>query len=60
FASENGPRFYGLPLNEERITLVREPQPVPDRISAGGTEIVPFHAGATLGWHFAGADNNLD
>lgn len=50
FASENGPRFYGLPLNEERITLVREAQSVPDRISAGGTEIVPFHAGATLAW----------
>jgi dihydroorotase len=55
FASENGPRFYGLPLNEERITLHRERQAVPARISAGGTEIVPFHAGATLGWRIAGA-----
>lgn len=54
FASENGPRFYGLPLNEERITLAREPQTVLDRISAGGTEIVPFHAGASLGWRIAG------
>lgn len=50
FASENGPRFYGLPLNEERITLEREDQSVPTRISAGGTEIVPFHAGVSLGW----------
>lgn len=55
FASENGPRFYGLPLNEERITLVREAQDVPARISAGGTEIVPFHAGATLGWRLSSA-----
>jgi len=54
FASEHGARFYGLPLNEERITLMREPQSVPERISAGGTEIVPFHAGATLGWRLAG------
>ncbi len=54
FASENGPRFYGLPLNEDRITLAREPQSVPERISAGGTEIVPFHAGASLSWRFAG------
>ncbi|ANP47405.1 dihydroorotase [Candidatus Viadribacter manganicus] len=53
FASENGPRFYGLPPNEERITLVREAQAVSERISAGGTEIVPFHAGATLGWRLA-------
>jgi dihydroorotase len=55
FASENGPRFYGLPLNEERITLTRDVQSVPERISAGGTEIVPFHAGAQLAWRFAGA-----
>lgn len=55
FASEHGPRFYGLSLNEARITLVREPQTVPARISAGGTEIVPFHAGATLGWRLASA-----
>ena len=54
FASENGPRFYGLPLNEGRITLRREAQSVPARISAGGTEIVPFHAGASLAWRFAG------
>jgi len=55
FASENGPRFYGLPLNEERITLERVSQTVPARISAGGAEIVPFHAGASLGWRFAGS-----
>jgi len=55
FASENGPRFYGLALNEERITLTREAQSVPARISAGGTEIVPFHAGASLAWRVAGA-----
>ena len=53
FASENGPRFYGLPLNEERITLERVSQAVPERISAAGTEIVPFHAGATLSWRLA-------
>lgn len=55
FASENGPRFYGLPLNEERITLTRDAQSIPERISAGGTEIVPFHAGGALSWRFAGA-----
>jgi dihydroorotase len=55
FASENGPRFYGLSPNEERITLEREAQSVPARISAGGTEFVPFQAGATLGWRFTGS-----
>lgn len=53
FASENGPRFYGLALNEERITLEREPQSVPARIAAGGADIVPFHAGASLGWRIS-------
>ena len=54
FASENGPRFYGLPLNEDRITLERVSHSVPARISAADTEIVPFHAGATLAWRLAG------
>ncbi|MEP6866947.1 MAG: dihydroorotase [Novosphingobium sp.] len=50
FASEHGPRFYGLPLNEGTVTLERTECAVPDSIDAGGTPIVPFHAGATLGW----------
>lgn len=53
FASENGPKFYGLPLNEERITLERGEVAVPERVDANGTPIVPFHAGATLGWRLA-------
>ncbi|MBC2776604.1 dihydroorotase [Parasphingopyxis marina] len=50
FASEHGPRFYGLPLNEATLTLRREPVDVPERLSAAGADIVPFHAGETLGW----------
>ena len=55
FASENGPRFYGLPLNEERVVLEREETKVPDALRAAGTRVVPFHAGEILGWRFAGA-----
>jgi dihydroorotase len=51
FASENGARFYGLPLNEGTVTLVREPVEVPGRIG----DVVPFHAGETLGWRMVGA-----
>ena len=54
FASEHGPRFYGLPLNGDTITLERGKARVPDAIEAGGTEIVPFHAGETLGWTLRG------
>jgi dihydroorotase len=54
FASVNGPRFYGLPLNPGMVTLRREANPVPDRIDASGMPIVPFHAGETLAWRFVG------
>jgi dihydroorotase len=50
FASENGPAFYGLSLNEGTITLERRQADVPDRIACGDTAIVPFHAGETLAW----------
>ena len=54
FASLNGPRFYRLPANEATITLVRAETRVPDVLDIGGTMIVPFHAGETLGWSLAG------
>lgn len=50
FASEHGPRFYGLPLNEDSITLERSNVVVPEKIEAAGSLLVPFHAGQTLGW----------
>ena len=53
FASENGPRFYGLPLNDGTITLERGEVTVPERIESNGIELVPFHAGETLGWKLA-------
>ncbi|HVM21810.1 MAG TPA: dihydroorotase [Sphingomicrobium sp.] len=46
FASEHGPRFYRLPLNEGTITLERTQTVVPNE-AAG---LVPFHAGETLRW----------
>lgn len=54
FASENGPRFYGLPLNEGTVTLERTEVQVPEKIVSEGIELVPFHAGETLGWKFLG------
>ena len=50
FASEHGPRFYGLPVNEEKITLVREEWTVPERLTFGGEELVPLRAGGTIPW----------
>lgn len=54
FASENGPRFYGLPLNEGRLTLERKPMEVPKEIVSGDVDLVPFPAGKSLPWSLAG------
>lgn len=53
FASLHGPAFYGLPVNEESVTLERADVKVPDAVPAGGSEVVPFHAGQVLGWRIA-------
>ena len=50
FASLNGPRFYGLPVNDETVTLTRSPSTVPASIQFGSDEIRPFRAGETIGW----------
>jgi dihydroorotase len=50
FASEFGPRFYGLPLNDGQITLERRDQLVPQRLGQGEQALVPFHAGELLEW----------
>lgn len=54
FASLHGPAFYGLPVNERRIVLARTAHVVPDALPAADTRLVPFMAGRTLGWRFAG------
>jgi dihydroorotase len=58
FASLHGPAFYGLPLNEGTITLVRDSHTVPPRLHGQGeggaaTDLVPFHAGQVLQWRLA-------
>jgi dihydroorotase len=50
FASLHGPAFYGLPVNSDTITLERADNIVPETLDLAGEEIVPFHAGQTLGW----------
>jgi dihydroorotase len=54
FASLNGPRFYGLPANERRITLRRGTSRIPARIAAGDSELVPFLAGEETRWILEG------
>lgn len=52
FASEHGPNFYGLPLNEGTVTLTREEVTVPETMGEADIRLVPYHAGETLRWRF--------
>jgi dihydroorotase len=54
FASEFGPRFYGLPLNEEQVLLERKPWQVPETIGDAALSVRPYHAGEQLAWRFRG------
>jgi dihydroorotase len=50
FASVFGAQFYGLPLNNRNITLVREEWRVPERLAFGADDLVPLRAGETIPW----------
>ena len=51
FASLNGPAFYRLPANEERVTYVERPSKVIDSITVPGEgEIVCLFAGEPVEW----------
>lgn len=53
FASKNGARFYGLPENTRTITLVKQPQRVPDSVAFGDSVVVPMCAGEEIAWSVA-------
>lgn len=55
FASENGARFYGLPLNQGQVTLNQQEWQVPDGVEADGSWVVPFAAGEVLRWRMVDA-----
>jgi dihydroorotase len=50
FASIHGPLFYGLPKNDDTITLVRETWAVPTDLPYGADRLVPLRAGGTVSW----------
>jgi dihydroorotase len=50
FASRNGPAFYGLPLNTDTITLVREEWTAPTSLPFGELSVIPLRAGEKLRW----------
>jgi len=50
FCSLNGPRFYGLPVNEGYVELVREEELVPESIALSDDTLIPFLAGERVNW----------
>lgn len=54
FASEHGPRFYGMPLNTERVVLERKDWVVPEVLGEGELAIKPYCGGQTMNWRFRG------
>ncbi len=50
FCALHGAAFYRLPVNTERVRLVREPWTVPDSYPLGDGKVIPLRAGAALNW----------
>lgn len=55
FASHHGPDFYGLPRNQQRITLTDEAWRVPESQPFGEGELIPMRAGETVKWKLVAA-----
>lgn len=53
FASFYGPRFYGLPVNTEKISLVRDSWQMEESFQFGSNTVIPVRAGETLHWRLA-------
>jgi len=50
FASINGPTFYKLPINTDKITLIKKEWQVPATMSFGNDKVVPVKANETVNW----------
>jgi dihydroorotase len=50
FASLNGPKFYGLPPNPDKVTLRKESWTLPETVPFGEAELKPLRGGETLPW----------
>jgi dihydroorotase len=54
FASFHGPDFYGLPRNQDQITIERSPWHIPEELPVGEFTVVPLDAGQQLQWKLIG------
>jgi len=54
FASFHGPDFYGLPRNQDQITIEHSPWKIPEELPMAESTVVPLDAGQLLQWKFVG------
>ncbi|TEW55333.1 dihydroorotase [Psychromonas sp. RZ22] len=50
FTSFNGPDFYGLPRNEDTVTIEKTSWPVPATLTFGNDVVVPIKANESITW----------
>lgn len=50
FASFHGADFYGLPRNQDTITLMKQNWNVPAQLEFAGEALIPLRAGESVGW----------
>jgi len=50
FASLNGPKFYGLPPNPDKVTLRKESWTLPETVPFGEAKLKPLRGGESLPW----------
>jgi dihydroorotase len=50
FASLHGPAFYQLPINDDKITLVKKSWQVPATLSFGNDVVVPIRSEDSIAW----------
>ena len=50
FTSLNGPKFYGLPVNKEKMTLTKKPMQFPSHVNTDDGPITVFDPGYDLHW----------
>ncbi|MFK7828519.1 MAG: dihydroorotase [Congregibacter sp.] len=56
FASQRGPDFYALPVNQDTIRLRKVQWQAPAALPLGDTQMIPLRAGETLRWQVVNAD----
>jgi len=54
FASLNGPAFYQLPVNKDKITLVKKSWQVPATVNFGKDIVVPIRGNDSIAWQVKG------